>query len=252
MKLPVPVHGCGHDLGGLLAAKQQRPIFHLRLAFDFPTKVDSPSKSKTQPSAISLAVSVFGLTCFASSAAAVKATMKRRTSVERSNFMRESLHVSDLPLCLESSCHIHRAKQASFVSSQGQPSTLICMYAFLVSCCHGGLVVGMNFPGMDPYLEDPQIWPGVHASFIVYLRDHLQPQLGRRYIAAIGDRVFLEGPDREIIPDAWLRRNDPKRGGPVALADSDTPVLVQVPALEVHEAYVEILDRQAGQRVVTV
>jgi hypothetical protein len=106
---------------------------------------------------------------------------------------------------------------------------------------------------MDPYLEDPQIWPGVHASFIVYLRDHLQPQLGRRYIAAIGDRVFLEGPDREIIPDAWLRRNDPKRGGPgVALADGDTPILVQVPALEVHEAYEEILDRQSGQRVVTV
>src|SRR5207248_10092113 len=85
---------------------------------NFQPKVDSPSKSQTQPSAISLAVSVFGLTCIASSAAAVKATMKRRTSVERSNFMRESLHVSDLPLCLESSCHIHRAKQASFVSSQ--------------------------------------------------------------------------------------------------------------------------------------
>src|SRR5439155_25358177 len=173
--------------------------------------------------------------------------------VERSNFMRESLHVSDLPLCLESSCHIHRAKQASFVSSQGQPSTLICMYAFLVSCCHGGLVVGMNFPGMDPYLEDPQIWPGVHAALIVYIRDQLQPALRPRYIAAIEERVFVEGPDREIVPDVWLKRSRSNHGGrAVAQANGDAPVLVRVPALEVHESYVAILDRQTGQRVVTV
>jgi len=24
----------------------------------------------------------------------------------------------------------------------------------------------MVFPGMDPYVEDPQVWPDVHASFI--------------------------------------------------------------------------------------
>jgi hypothetical protein len=29
----------------------------------------------------------------------------------------------------------------------------------------------MIFPGMDPYLEDPRIWPGVHSPFIVYLAD---------------------------------------------------------------------------------
>jgi hypothetical protein len=31
------------------------------------------------------------------------------------------------------------------------------------------------FPGMDPYLEDPQIWPGVHSALVVYIRDQLQP-----------------------------------------------------------------------------
>jgi hypothetical protein len=35
--------------------------------------------------------------------------------------------------------------------------------------------MSMIFRGMDPYLEDPQIWPFVLASFIVYLRDHLLP-----------------------------------------------------------------------------
>jgi hypothetical protein len=27
---------------------------------------------------------------------------------------------------------------------------------------------------MDPYLEDPALWPGVHDSLIIYARDALQ------------------------------------------------------------------------------
>ena len=40
--------------------------------------------------------------------------------------------------------------------------------------------MGMMFPGMDPYLEHPQVWPDVHASFIVYLREYIRPLLGPR------------------------------------------------------------------------
>ena len=32
----------------------------------------------------------------------------------------------------------------------------------------------MIFPGMDPYLEDPRVWPGVHSRMVVYIADHLQ------------------------------------------------------------------------------
>ena len=52
----------------------------------------------------------------------------------------------------------------------------------------------MIFPGMDPYLENAQLWPDVHASFIVYLREHLRPLLQPRYVIAIESRVFVEGP----------------------------------------------------------
>jgi Protein of unknown function (DUF4058) len=115
------------------------------------------------------------------------------------------------------------------------------------------ILVSMIFPGMDPYLEEPQLWPGVHASLVVYTRNYLQPLLRPRYIAAIEERVFVEGPDREIIPDVWLRRRplDQARPG-VALADGDVPLVVRVPALEIHETYVAILDRQSGLRIVTV
>ncbi len=110
------------------------------------------------------------------------------------------------------------------------------------------------FPGMDPYLEDPFLWQGFHNSFVVYLRDHLQPLLGPRYIAAVEERVFVEGPERAVIPDVWVKRTRPAEAGGIAVAtlEADEPVVVHIESLEVHESYVEILDRRSGQRVVTV
>lgn len=111
----------------------------------------------------------------------------------------------------------------------------------------------MIFPGMDPYLERPQIWTGFHASLLVYIRNYLQPRIRPRYIAAVEDRVFVEGPNREISPDIWIRktRANDNLGSGVALADPDIPNVVRVPELEIHEAYVNILDMQSGQKVVT-
>src|SRR5438128_356227 len=111
--------------------------------------------------------------------------------------------------------------------------------------------MSLIFPGMDPYLEDPQLWTDFHASFIVYIREHLQPLLRHRYTAAVEQRVFGEGPDREIIPDVWLRRTKTNHGS-VAVAEEDAPVLVHVPELEIHETYIAILDRRSGMKVVTV
>jgi len=113
--------------------------------------------------------------------------------------------------------------------------------------------MGMIFPGMDPYLEDPQLWPGLHATLIVYIRNQLQPLLRPRYIAAIEERVFVEGPDRSIIPDVWLRMHRPvEQPQAVALTDAENPVLVRVLALEIHETYITILDRQSAQKIVSV
>jgi hypothetical protein len=112
--------------------------------------------------------------------------------------------------------------------------------------------MAMVFPGMDPYLEDPLLWPGIHNSLIVYIRDQLQPQLRPRYIAAIEERVFVEGPDRQIVPDVWIERARSSAGTAVAVWPADEPVVVQVPELEMHESYLEILDRHSGQAVVTV
>lgn len=112
----------------------------------------------------------------------------------------------------------------------------------------------MLFPGMDPYLEAGGVWPGFHNRLVVYIADRLQPLLRPRYIAAVEERVYLAGPDREIIRDVWLRRVEPARPGAAgtALASADVPYIVEVPELEVHESYLTILDRQSGLGVVTV
>jgi hypothetical protein len=111
----------------------------------------------------------------------------------------------------------------------------------------------MIFPGMDPYLEAPLLWPGIHMALIVYLRDQLQPLIRPRYLAAIEERVYLERPDRDRIPDVRVHQHRPDAPrGAVAVAESDAPILMQVPRREVHEGYIAVLDVQSGGRVVTV
>ncbi len=116
--------------------------------------------------------------------------------------------------------------------------------------------MSMIFPGMDPYLEAPAIWEGFHSSFVVYMRDALQPQLRPRYIASVERRVVVESPNgdqRPIIPDVWVgNRTQASATSATAVADVDSPVIVEVSALEIHQSYLEILDTTTGMRVVTV
>jgi hypothetical protein len=109
---------------------------------------------------------------------------------------------------------------------------------------------------MDPYLEDPALFPGIHGPMLVYLRDQLRPLIQPRYLASVGERVYVESPldrPRAILPDVWLRETP--RGGKLAhagVAVLDEPLVVEAPDVEIHEPYVEILDHESGMQVVTV
>ena len=120
------------------------------------------------------------------------------------------------------------------------------------------------FPGMDPYLEDPILWPGVHQRFITYLADALSLTLPTRYVANLNERLYIGQPERAIIPDAMvLERSSPARpprGNPgavggvaVAVAEevaADPPWVLE--ADEVREGYIEILRARQPDRVVAV
>ncbi len=120
------------------------------------------------------------------------------------------------------------------------------------------------FPGMDPYLESPEIFPDFHDSVITYLREALQANLPAPYFAALGRRVWIEVSRRSIGPDVEVRRAggpSPRQTEPiqvgvgaVAIASSSVarPVVVKVAHDEIREPFVEIYSRTAeGKRLVT-
>ncbi len=111
------------------------------------------------------------------------------------------------------------------------------------------------FPGMDPFLE--KSWRDVHASLIVYLRNQLQRQLPNGLRARVEERLFLEWPDGRTqvrMPDVRVfeeakRSNVHSSRG--VLLERATPVLLNFPPEEAEETYVQIIDTEAGNRVVT-
>lgn len=115
------------------------------------------------------------------------------------------------------------------------------------------------FPGMDPYLESPEIFPDFHDSFITYLREALQAGLPAPYFAALGRRVWIEVSRRSIGPDVEVRRSQgpsprpPATTPAVAVADRPVarPVIVKVTHDEIREPFVEIYTRgEEGKRLV--
>jgi hypothetical protein len=109
-----------------------------------------------------------------------------------------------------------------------------------------------RFPGMDPYLEHPVLWEGVHARLIVTIANQLQPKLDPRYITSIEERVFIEGPERRV-PDVWIPKA-PDAGiatSPTG-SGSDMAVIVEVEDLEIHETRVEILDAYDAMKLVAM
>ena len=121
--------------------------------------------------------------------------------------------------------------------------------------------VPLIFPGMDPYLENPVIFPGIHSRMVVYLADQIAPRIRPRYAASVGERVYVEsakeGNARPIIPDVWVRQTIGRsvQNGGVAVAELpevDEPIVLEAQDLEIRQPFIEILDRESNMRVVTI
>jgi hypothetical protein len=115
------------------------------------------------------------------------------------------------------------------------------------------------FPGMDPYLEAH--WRDIHASLVVYASDALQGVLPRRLRARVEERVLLETPmglgHHPLFPDVRVveYRPESRRGleaRPEAGAVMAESLLVETETESITETFLEIIDRESGNRVVTV
>ncbi len=113
--------------------------------------------------------------------------------------------------------------------------------------------MGSFFPGMDPYLEDPGGWPGVHDGLIARLRTDINRQLGPAFVADAGTSVYIVTADEQrwVFPDIYVmetrRAEQAHQGARIA---APVQVLLNVPAT-VSQSHILIRDRHT-RRVVTV
>lgn len=116
------------------------------------------------------------------------------------------------------------------------------------------------FPGMDPYLEAPALWPDVHHGLISQIQAVLNPALRPRYVARVELRVYIsddDDPGREaIIPDVRIEK--PKRHGARKSKGATALVIAEpiiVPFLiddEIEEARLEIKHVETGALVTVI
>lgn len=114
------------------------------------------------------------------------------------------------------------------------------------------------FPGMDPYLEAPGLWPDVHDELISSIRNQLNQRLPEHYHARTRERVYITDetdPGRQfLIPDVHVRVVGPPQVGvsPTAIAVAAEPLTVTtVIEEEIQELLIEIVDLE-DDSVVTV
>lgn len=116
------------------------------------------------------------------------------------------------------------------------------------------------FPGMDPYLEEPGLWPDVHHGLISEMQARLNRSLRPKYHVRIEERVYISDendPGRKVIvPDLRIAAGSEAHQLPFsshseALAIAEPIVCTTLIDDEIHEARLEVIDRQQ-QQVVTV
>lgn len=101
------------------------------------------------------------------------------------------------------------------------------------------------FPGMDPYLEAPSLWPDVHHRLISAIGDQLQGKLTSTYRAAITPYAVFESieiaPVRRVVPDVAIVERGPLAGGGVVATLEAAPLtLPAVMTVPVEYARVEV------------
>jgi hypothetical protein len=121
------------------------------------------------------------------------------------------------------------------------------------------------FPGMDPYLEAPDIWPDFDDRMAEQMSRDLNRLLPRPYYARLVMRpeIGIVGEEIEgrIVPDVAVVRSVPPKAasGAAGLALADRPradvspsVRMRVPSEPLRHHFVEIRDGSRGHALVTL
>jgi hypothetical protein len=116
------------------------------------------------------------------------------------------------------------------------------------------------FPGVDPYLEHPDFWPGIHNLLIAEIARFLSPQLRPKYRVAVEVRMYETSGENSLavsIPDITVQRrstaSNPSMPNVAVLSAAVQPVKVTLPIPEiVREAYLAIKQVEKKEVVTTI
>jgi Protein of unknown function (DUF4058) len=113
------------------------------------------------------------------------------------------------------------------------------------------------FPGMNPYLEQPDAWSDFHLAFVPALRNELVAQLFPRYLVKLEERLYVHE-----LPESdrrYFGRSDVSVAAPLDTTNSSGLATIAAPfhgrladAVDFEKVpYIEIRDR-TGRELVTV
>ncbi|NES18655.1 MAG: DUF4058 family protein [Symploca sp. SIO3E6] len=116
------------------------------------------------------------------------------------------------------------------------------------------------FPGMNPYLENPQFWSEVHHRLITALADAIESNLSLKYRVAIEKRTYLSNQEESVevgIPDVAVtfHQSTPinQTLSTATLSAQEEAVMVTIPVpQEIREGYLEIREASTGYVVTTI
>jgi hypothetical protein len=117
---------------------------------------------------------------------------------------------------------------------------------------------------MDPYLENPGLWPDVHHELLSEIRAQLAARLRPKYLVRIEERAYISSDEEEWskpqqrVPDiqimgrpGWEEARDPEEGEASALGSRGPLVATTWFEEEIREAFLKIVDIQSRD-IVTV
>jgi uncharacterized protein DUF4058 len=111
------------------------------------------------------------------------------------------------------------------------------------------------FPGMDPYLEDPNLWPDFHLTFLIALRAALNDVLPPPFVARADRHVWVDAPemDPRLLgrPDLYVADPLDAPPGSEAVTTLAAPVAAALPyPARKGQPFLKIVDAR-NHRVVT-
>ena len=105
------------------------------------------------------------------------------------------------------------------------------------------------FPGMDPYIEEYDLWRDFHNDLIAEIKRTLAPVLPERYYVELEDRsyVLLAGVDgkeeKPFYPDVGVRTSQPEPKADTTAAKKQDVLFKPDDALTANELCVVLLKR---------